>query len=349
MLVGELGVDAHADRARGLLHLDGDPALRSGGLARLGHPGRGLVGIGSASRQAGLLLRGRDERLDRGSDLLRVSEHDLERGSVLRPGPLAPEGEIGLGHDAGDRRPQLVRELGREALLVAQAGGDPVEQVVERGSETRQLVMRRAELEAAVEAAVAPLRRRLGHARDRAQSRREQPAGRDRDDEQEQERERERADQRRAAGLLVRSERDAGHDRPETLPAEDRRHGVEAHVLRVDVEESPPAAHEGPRSRGNLRGSAGSLDGPPAREHPQLRLAESLVRRLAHLQPPPGGRERGKLGRRTGPREVVCIVREAVAENQVEPDCHRCDGERDSAQHGKQQARADSPHPHSRL
>ena len=47
---------------------------------------------------------------------------------VARP----PQRELGLGRHLRERRAQLVRELGREAALVTQARGDPVEQAVER-------------------------------------------------------------------------------------------------------------------------------------------------------------------------------------------------------------------------
>ena len=60
---------------------------------------------------------------------------------------LAALEQLDLGDDAGQRRPQLVRELGREPLLVAQARRDAVHQRVERARQLAELVglRRRAE------------------------------------------------------------------------------------------------------------------------------------------------------------------------------------------------------------
>src|SRR5204862_7448268 len=95
--------------------------------------------------------------------LRRAREDDLERRAVLRRAALAAQCELGFDDHARERRAQLVRDLGGEAPLVTQACGDPVEQAVERGAELGQLVVRLAQLEAAVEVVFAPRLRLLGH------------------------------------------------------------------------------------------------------------------------------------------------------------------------------------------
>ena len=80
----------------------------------------------------------------------------LEALAVLVRRALPAERELALGSDPRERRAELVRELGREPLLVAQAGGEALEQRVERGGQPRQLVVRLAAVEAAVEVVLAP-------------------------------------------------------------------------------------------------------------------------------------------------------------------------------------------------
>src|SRR4051794_36064350 len=139
--------------------------------------------------------------------------------SVL-PGPeiAGGRGQLGLRRDLRERRAQLVRKLRGEALLTAHAGGEPVEQGVERGRQPRELVARRAQVEAAVEVLLAPLRRALGHARHPPgrgvdQQARPPPQHQDQED-----REHERGDQRRPARALVGRARRRDHEGPHPLP-----------------------------------------------------------------------------------------------------------------------------------
>ena len=92
---------------------------------------------------------------------------------VARP----PQRELGLGRHLGERCTQLVRELGREAALVTQARGDPVEQAVEGRGESCQLVVRLAETEPPVEVVLAPRLGLLRHQLDRAERGPQQPRG----------------------------------------------------------------------------------------------------------------------------------------------------------------------------
>ena len=129
----------------------------------------------------------------------RVPADELERRPVLVGRPLAPQSQLDLGGDPRERRAQLVRELGREAALVAQARGDPVEHRVERAREQRQLVVRLARLEAAVEVVLAPGRGLLRHLDDGPERRLEQPPGGDAREHEHDRGQDERAEQRRAA------------------------------------------------------------------------------------------------------------------------------------------------------
>ena len=199
---------------------------------------------------------------------------------VLARGALATERELGFGDHARERRAQLVRDLGREALFVTEARREPVEQRVERGRELGHLVVRPAEREAIVEVALAPVRGLPRHARDRAERRLEQPARCESDDEQEHGAEGERAEQRRVLCLLVRRERDAGDDGAEPPAVDDDRRGVEACVGGRDVEAAGRPSRE--RLRGRSRGAtgAGSLERPSPREDPDRAVERIGVRRL---------------------------------------------------------------------
>jgi len=133
-----------------------------------------------------------------------VGDDHLESTTIFLRCAGPAERQLGLGGHLGERGPQLVRELGRESPLVAEAGGDPVEQPVEREGESRELVVRLAACEPPVEVVLAPRagkRRHLGHGFERSSK---QPAGRRPRDEQERRRECERGEQRGALGLLVR-------------------------------------------------------------------------------------------------------------------------------------------------
>ena len=61
--------------------------------------------------------------------------NELERAAVLVRAAFAAERQLRLCDHAGERRAQLVRDLGGEALFAPQAGCEPVEEAVERRSE----------------------------------------------------------------------------------------------------------------------------------------------------------------------------------------------------------------------
>ena len=121
---------------------------------------------------------GRHQRVECAAELPGALEDVLERRSGLVGLPAVTERVLRLGDDAGERRAQLVRDLGREALLVAQARGQPLEQPVEGAGKLRELVPRRPEREAAVEVVLAPVGGLPGHARHGAQRPVDQPPGR---------------------------------------------------------------------------------------------------------------------------------------------------------------------------
>ena len=75
---------------------------------------------------------GGDQRVERAAHLPALSS---TCSSARRPSSCCrvAQRELGLGGDARQRRAQLVRELGREPLLVAEARREAVEQPVERG------------------------------------------------------------------------------------------------------------------------------------------------------------------------------------------------------------------------
>src|SRR5207244_2008815 len=107
-----------------------------------------------------------------------------------------------------ERRPELVRDLGREPALPAETGCEAVEQAVEGRGELGQLVVRGAQRESLVEVVLAPGGRLPGHATHRAQRGRQQPAGGERDEQEDDTAEDERRNERRVPRLLVRDERD---------------------------------------------------------------------------------------------------------------------------------------------
>ena len=103
-----------------------------------------------------LVARGREQAVEDSRDLVSVPEHDRQRGAVAGGIALATESELGLGDDLRERCAELVRQLRREALLAADAVAKAVEQPVQCGCEQRQLVVRLAEVEAAMKIVLAP-------------------------------------------------------------------------------------------------------------------------------------------------------------------------------------------------
>ena len=210
--LGQLGSTPIRTASRGGGDLQLDLALRRQGRACAGRFGGDRVGVGGAA-----LAPASWRAAATSASTVRVSCAafrwiELERVAVLARRPLAAQRELGLGEHAGERRPQLVRELGGEALLVAEARGEPVEQAVERRGELGQLVVRLAEREAAVEVVLAPGRGLAVIACDRPQRRAEQPAAASATSDEHERAEDERGDQRDPPRLLVGRERDAGDD-----------------------------------------------------------------------------------------------------------------------------------------
>ena len=115
---------------------------------------------------------------------------------VARRARAVAQRQLDLAAHAAQRRAQLVRHLGGEALLVAQGGVDAAEQAVEGGGERGQLVDGRAEREAAVQVVLAPVGGLRGHVGDRAQRGADRARGRPA---------RRRSERRRRAGRCRRS------------------------------------------------------------------------------------------------------------------------------------------------
>ena len=123
---------------------------RALGVARaqaLGGGGGDLGGgdDGAAQRQLGGGLAGRDLEPHRGQD---VVDDGLELGDVDRDlderGPrglgVAFVGEVERDADPGQRRAQLVRDVGEQLLLGDEQAGDPVGHLVEPVAELADLV-----------------------------------------------------------------------------------------------------------------------------------------------------------------------------------------------------------------
>ena len=103
---------------------------------------------------------------------------DLPQGvPVLLAPALAAQRQLSLRHDRRQRRPELVRELGGEQLLVAQARRKASEHVVEGGGELGELVVGLPDVESMLEVVLAPVGGLGGHLRDRAEARASPPAG----------------------------------------------------------------------------------------------------------------------------------------------------------------------------
>ncbi len=166
-------------------------------------------------------------------ELLGLGDHRAERRGAPHVGVGAgrTKRQFGLPPEPRDRGAQLVRGVLSEPLLVAARGGDPLEQVVERRGEPGELVARGPEIESSVEVVGAPLLRRGGHLRHRAQRAVDgradgEPAG-----EQRERREHERAEQHLLLEALERRGRGRDHDRAD---------GRAAGPARQRSDEEPP-------------------------------------------------------------------------------------------------------------
>ena len=203
--------DGHRHRRRRDGDTDFDPRRFRVVVNGLGGVLDGVPRIARRSAQAGLQPSDGDQRVDGSGHLLGVSMHGFEAGTVVTAASLSVQRKLGLGSDSRERRSQLVGELRGEALLMSDAGGQTLEEGVERGSELGELVVGFATVEALVEIVVAPGRRVLGHAGDGQQGLAEDPARQQGDGAEQENRKRDRADERDRRRLVVRFERDARH------------------------------------------------------------------------------------------------------------------------------------------
>ena len=226
-----------------------------------------LTGIGRAAAQPRFLPRGGDERLDGARHLLRIARDGCEAFPIGIARPRPSERELRFRGDLGKRRAKLVRELRREALLVPQAGGEALEERIERRGELRQLVVRLTLVEALVEVVVAPGRGVVGHAGDRQQCLAEDPVREHGDRREQRDREDDRADERYRRGLVVGVERDTGDDGADAIATVDDRNGVQTNRL-VHPDRALGASCELGRSRGPGGRNARLLEARLALEHP---------------------------------------------------------------------------------
>ena len=138
----ELVLDRDGDR----LGRDRDPELDSRGVGVASHRGGGTANcvarVAGRPGEPGLQPGGGHERVDGARHLLGVVVDGFEAGAVVVAASRLAQRELGLGSDSRERCPQLVGELRRESLLVADARGQTFEQGVERRSESGELVVR---------------------------------------------------------------------------------------------------------------------------------------------------------------------------------------------------------------
>jgi heavy metal sensor kinase len=153
---GDLGLDAESKWWRGSLRLDLQPSALGKRRAGVRDLVENVARVTASARQTALLLGGGHQRLDGARHLLCVGHDGRQSLPILLGLSFAPQGQLGLGAHLREGRAQLVRHLGGEALLAAQAGGQSVEQAVERRGELAQLVVRFAHRKAPVQVVLAP-------------------------------------------------------------------------------------------------------------------------------------------------------------------------------------------------
>ncbi len=233
-------------------------------------------------------------------------------------------------------------QLGGEPLLVPQARREPLEQCVEGRGKLRQLVVRLAEMKAAVEVVVAPCRRIVGHARYRQQRLSEDPVRHHRHRAEQDEGKQHRPLERGRGRLVVRIELYAGHDGPDTSAVARDRKRIEPDPL-IDAQRALGPAGE---RRGNSRercGHARLLERLRPRKHPHRAPdRRPFVRAVGRDQGPVRDLERGNFGRSLCLGERRRAGGEPLAEQEVE--CRDADHERqrDCADHGEKQACPDT-------
>src|SRR5207237_3253377 len=129
-------------------------------------------------------------------------------------------------------RAEPVRQLGCKATLVPETRREAIEGPVQCCRELRQLVVRRPEREAVVEVVFAPCCRLARHPNDWAERCAEKPPADNAEEHEDERTENDRSDERRASSLLVRRERYARDDGPDSPASHDDRGRVEAGTRR---------------------------------------------------------------------------------------------------------------------
>ena len=233
--------------------------------------------------QSCLLLRGGDERLDGPRHRVGAALNRDERLAVLVRRPVATKHQLRFAADPRERGTELVRQLGREPLLVSEAGGDLLQQVVEGRRKARELVVRLADVEAAIEIGRAPRDGVGGHARDRLECAPEHPAREQRDGPEQEPGEDQGADE----GGRARCPRTGRATRP-------RRPSQSACRSR------PPAARRGASARPRSSPAPGRAPAPglrPTSSARRVSAPRAAARRRRPTPAPaafPGRRPRGR-------------------------------------------------------
>ena len=337
-----LGVDADEHGRRGSARRQVDAALAGKLTAGRGHFVEHRLRVGAAARQPGLLALRGHERVDGARHGLGVAQHRLQRLPVGVRLALAAQRQLGLGADVGQRGAQLVRQLGRESLLATQAGGETVEQAVERGRELAELVVRLARGEATIRVVRAPglgVGRHLG---DRPQGGGQHPARHDGDHDEQGAGEGQRAEQGDPSRVLIGRHRDADDDGGHPLTPDDGRRGVEAGPLARHVDDAPRGRADfsgHPIESATHRGRVGLA---AADERPRLAFEAPLVGHFARQDVAVGHVQGAYFDRRARAGQGVGLVRELASEGEVEADRHEHQGRGHGDHHGQQQARPDA-------
>ena len=262
------------------------------------------------------------------------------------------KGQLGLAADHAERRAQLVRHLRREPLLVAQARLDPAEQPVECRGQRRELVARRAEVEAPVQVVLAPVRRLSGHVGHRLERLAHDPAGHEHPEREDAGVEDQHRDERQVLGPVVRPKRHRHHDGADPRAARVRRLCAQPDPLPQVSLGRPGHAGEAARGALHIRGGRRPQQLAAALvEHPGLLGHAPAVRARRGDRPAARAVERSQLGvgalaeRRRGVRVELLGQQEhgpGREQGQAQPQ-HHGGGERDAAAQGAPVIAARSP------
>jgi hypothetical protein len=292
-------------------------------------PRERLADVAAPAVEVRLGARGRHQHVEDPVHLVRVARDRGQRLAPLGLGALPALEELHLGHHARQRRAQLVRQLGRQALLVAQARREPVEEAVERGRELAELVGARLRPEPAPEVALAPLGRRARHLPHRVERAADGHPGEREDGREQHPRQRERAQQRDLAGALVGLEGLGGHDGADLAPVGRERRSEHPEVIAQHVDEHvrPPGHRVGVASEAALALRADER--PAAFVDPHAAVDRLVVRRarlLLHREPAVRAVHHRRRGGRLDAQPLLGVGVEAPREQDVEG--HREGGQR---------------------